>query len=336
MLHPAVYPSIGPFYLTTNTPTYNPSYHESTFNPSPLPTFEPSDTPTVPPIPANVPSPDPSSLYPTLKIRPSVLDPNAPTYNPFYVGPTFNQSPFPTLESTDIPTLHSNPAGVSSPKTSSWHPTSSASTSSFVFTTINPSYNPDRSSRPTSSAPIVSSSTSRPRQHITSFPQFEEKGEDITLIPTLKPTALTIMNTPFPIRFPIDADNHIYSEHFVTECFSYLLSPELTSDDLISQNDFTEFITHHCIQTEICEEGRVITFEELDISLQIAFILGVCSVDDEDSRMSCLDDLRVTWNSGNNFGLDADVEDINMLIWNLCAYSYGHLLEMGLTTSKGD
>jgi len=119
MLHPTVYPSIGPFYLATNTPTYNPSYTEPTFNPSPLPTLESSDPPTLPPIPAGVPSPDPSSLYPTLKIRPSVLDPSASTYNPFFAGPTFNKSPFPTLESTDIPTLHSNHADVSSPKTSS-------------------------------------------------------------------------------------------------------------------------------------------------------------------------------------------------------------------------
>jgi len=123
---------------------------------------------------------------------------------------------------------------------------------------------------------------------------------------------------------------------FVDDCTSYLLSPNALEDGVISQTEYTQFLAHHCIQLDLCDDGTVIEFEQLDINLQLEFILGVCNHEYQAEKVQCVTNLEVMWKDNRQFGFD--VNNIDMLsfdVMDMCANTYNHVLEMGLTVSQG-
>ena len=124
---------------------------------------------------------------------------------------------------------------------------------------------------------------------------------------------------------------------FVDDCTSYLLSPDTLKDGIISQTEYTQFLAHHCIEQELCDEGTVVEFEQLDINLQLEFVLGVCNHEDQVGKVQCVTNLEVMWRDNQQFGFVND-NDMNLLsndVMDMCANTYNHVLDMGLTVSQG-
>ena len=102
--------------------------------------------------------------------------------------------------------------------------------------------------------------------------------------------------------------------------------------------EFTRFLIHHCIQQGLCDDRTIITFEELDVGLQLEFILGVCSHEEQEMKAQCIRDLEIMWREGDQFGFDANDDDMHSLSMDLedmCEQAYNHVVEMGLTKTQG-
>lgn len=86
----------------------------------------------------------------------------------------------------------------------------------------------------------------------------------------------------------------------------------------------------------MCDDGTVITFEELDVGLQLEFILGICYHDKLVGKAQCIADLKTMQENGNEFGFDADVDGLEELVREMCFVSYHYILEMGLIETPGE
>ena len=126
------------------------------------------------------------------------------------------------------------------------------------------------------------------------------------------------------------------AESFASECSSYLISPEFLADDIISQDDFARFLNHHCIEHGKCDDSTIISFNELDVPLQLEFIFGVCSHDTQAGKAQCIDDLKSMWRGGSQFGFDTKVDHLDLLVNEMCYATYGYVLDMGLAESSGE
>ncbi|KAL7539367.1 hypothetical protein ACHAXR_009277, partial [Thalassiosira sp. AJA248-18] len=192
--------------------------------------------------------------------------------------------------------------------------------------TIQPSYFPTRPAEPSinpTTSPARTPSLS-PIHGPTASPTFEPTSIS-SLLPSIQPTSDVDDVTPSPI-----------SKRFADECTSYLLSPDFLEDGIISQTEFVRFLIHHCIQKGICDDRTIITFEELNVSLQLEFIFGVCSHDTQVGKAQCIDNLKTMWRDGNQFGFDVDADDLGLLVNEMCYMSHGYVLEMGLDYTAGE
>ena len=109
-------------------------------------------------------------------------------------------------------------------------------------------------------------------------------------------------------------------------------------DGIISQMEFTRFLIHHCIQQGLCDDRTIITFEELDVGLQLDFILGVCSHEEQEMKAQCIRDLEIMWREGDQFGFDVndnDMDSLSMDVGDMCEQAYDHVVEMGLAKTQG-
>jgi len=123
---------------------------------------------------------------------------------------------------------------------------------------------------------------------------------------------------------------------FVDDCTSYLLSPDTLKDGIISQTEYTQFLAHHCIEQELCDDETFIEFEQLDINLQLEFVLGVCNHEDQAEKVQCVTNLEVMWRDNRQFGFDVNDNDLlSFDVMDMCASTYNHVLDMGLTVSQG-
>lgn len=154
---------------------------------------------------------------------------------------------------------------------------------------------------------------------------------------SIKPTSSpSTLSSSYPSSQPTSEQD---IDRFADDCTSYLLSPDFLEDDIISQTEFTRFLIHHCIQKGLCDDRTVINFNELETPLQLEFILGVCSHEEQVGKAQCIDDLRAMWREGNQFGFDADAGDMELLVEDvreMCASSYGYVVEMGLAETPGE
>lgn len=104
---------------------------------------------------------------------------------------------------------------------------------------------------------------------------------------------------------------------FVEQCAQSLLSPEAQQDGIVSHIEFADFFAHHCKKEGLCDDTFSIEFEELDVSLQLDFILLACS----DSTEDC--------NDFDTFGVGVnDVEEV-------CSSAFEYALSKGLTSTFG-
>lgn len=122
-------------------------------------------------------------------------------------------------------------------------------------------------------------------------------------------------------------------QEFIDQCTVSLLSDDAVDDDLISQDEFTQFLSGYCIQQAICDPGSTLDFTNLSVELQLAFVMFICNEPMEVEREQCLDELK---NSGDSFGYFLQIEEREVLdteIAELCAQAYLHSIRSGLLLS---
>jgi len=136
---------------------------------------------------------------------------------------------------------------------------------------------------------------------------------------------------------PHDAPSTSSSESFADECASHLLTPEISKDKIVSQTEFASFLLRHCIRAGLCDDAMDISFEELEVGLQLEFVWGACSNrmanghDEHGGTIECIEGLEAMWRSGEEFGFDASTKNLESRVRDMCWMSFGYVLEMGLT-----
>ena len=135
--------------------------------------------------------------------------------------------------------------------------------------------------------------------------------------------------------------NNALQNNYVQECKSFLLTPEIINDGIISQVDFSTFLLHQCRAEELCETNDApLQFEQLQVSLQLLFINGVCPQEELGDKMECIHDLEWMWRNEGEFGFrmeeDGDADSLSGLVGNMCRESYADVGRMGLTRTLGE
>ena len=137
------------------------------------------------------------------------------------------------------------------------------------------------------------------------------------------------LGTDSPTLQPPNLFHHIDS--FVAECNNVLLSPEFVEDNIVSQIEFASFLMNRCRAEGLCEDSSKVSFEQLDLQLQLDFILGACG----DGTVECIGELEADWRNGTHFGFDAEDEDIENSVDKLCMKAYDYAISMGLVNTLG-
>lgn len=124
----------------------------------------------------------------------------------------------------------------------------------------------------------------------------------------------------------------ITSPDFVSQCASFLMSPERTEDGIISQDEFASFLDHRCRADSLCEEvGEELEFERLSLSLQLGFVKNVCQYNDVIENIDCIKKLERMWLNDGVFGFVVEgSEKLKESVQNLCVNSFRNAVEMGL------
>lgn len=123
---------------------------------------------------------------------------------------------------------------------------------------------------------------------------------------------------------------------YVAACSTYLTSADVTEDGIVSQHEFTEFLLNQCSLEEICPKKMKLSFEKLDINVQMKFIRGICYQEDFVEWSRCIYDLHEMWLAENMFGFrTGEDEDTKSLVQNMCSDIYPDIGQLGLTRTAG-
>ena len=95
-----------------------------------------------------------------------------------------------------------------------------------------------------------------------------------TPVPKFAPSAPPLSESPAYTSPSYTSMNK--REKFEKLCHDTLLSANVSSDQLISQNDYAAFLTSYCISESVCGESEQLQFEMLPTPLQLAFIDPLC------------------------------------------------------------
>ena len=72
--------------------------------------------------------------------------------------------------------------------------------------------------------------------------------------------------------------------------------------------------------------------------LQLEFVFGACANDGGMGGIGgiedCVEDMKEMWRDGNEFGFDADVDGLELMVKDMCYMSYDYVLDMGLTETQ--
>lgn len=113
---------------------------------------------------------------------------------------------------------------------------------------------------------------------------------------------------------------------------SSLLASSVTEDGIISQDDFAKFLSSLCIKRSgVACDGSSVTFEELNINLQLQFILDVCS-HRKDEEEVCIEHLQMMWREGDDFGfvvVSGEQQMLRQQVTDFCVDSYQYAVDMG-------
>ena len=91
-------------------------------------------------------------------------------------------------------------------------------------------------------------------------------------------------------------------DEYVQQCSAFLTSENVVADGIISQDDFVDFMLTQCQAEGVCSEETTLGFEQLDINVQLKFIMGVCSQEDFTDRSNCIYNLHDQWLENEIFG----------------------------------
>lgn len=122
---------------------------------------------------------------------------------------------------------------------------------------------------------------------------------------------------------------------FVSECTSFLLSPDSLQDGVISQDEYASFLLSQCRMEGLCGEGTTLGFEQLSIGLQLQFVRGVCPYNCLEDRLACIAGLQDMWIDDGEFGFlvsETGLFEVNELVNDMCVDAYSDAVEMGLIT----
>ena len=78
-------------------------------------------------------------------------------------------------------------------------------------------------------------------------------------------------------------------------------------------------------------------FERISLNLQLAFVRGVCPFNEIGDRLSCIEELETMWLADGVFGYNVSdgIDELNVLVEDMCESAFGYAIEMGLTGSFG-
>ena len=123
----------------------------------------------------------------------------------------------------------------------------------------------------------------------------------------------------------------VTEEDFMDQCTASLLSDAVVADDLISQDEFTQFLSEYCVQQQVCEESTSLDFTNLSVELQLAFVLFICNEPTEVERKRCLQELVA---DGEPFGYNVQEEEerdiLDTELQELCSLTYLYASRSGL------
>lgn len=161
------------------------------------------------------------------------------------------------------------------------------------------------------------------------IPNDVTQAPSITMIST--PTLSSVHGTnatesPLPLianRPTLRPNLFSQPKSFVQECKDTLLSPSTIEDGVLSQLEFADFLFGRCNDEGLCDDQSGMKFEQLDVKLQLDFILAAC-----DGEMAdCIDEL-------GSFGFNTQDEGIETSIDELCSTLSVRLRQTVPPTSK--
>lgn len=123
---------------------------------------------------------------------------------------------------------------------------------------------------------------------------------------------------------------------YIQQCESFLSDPNVADDGIISQIDFADMLLHQCHLDNLCPNKFTLKFEQLDVPLQLKFIKGICHHEELTDRFDCIRDLEDMWLEGDEFGFDADAEDVDDLVKDMCLETFVDAVEMGFAMTQGE
>ena len=126
-------------------------------------------------------------------------------------------------------------------------------------------------------------------------------------------------------------------DEYVHQCSTFLTSENVVADGIISQDEFVDFMLMQCQAEDVCHEEMKLKFEQLDINVQLKFVMGICSQEDFTQRSNCIYDLHDQWLESNLFGFSTHDENENTqsLIRSMCTEVYVDAVKMGFTRTAG-
>lgn len=126
-------------------------------------------------------------------------------------------------------------------------------------------------------------------------------------------------------------------DEYVHQCSTFLTSENVVADGIISQDEFVDFMLMQCQSEDVCPEEMKLKFEQLDINVQLKFVMGICSQEDFTERSNCIYDLHDQWLESNLFGFSTHDENENTqsLIRSMCTEVYVDAVKMGFTRTAG-
>ena len=104
--------------------------------------------------------------------------------------------------------------------------------------------------------------------------------------------------------------------------------------------EFAQFLEHECLKAHLCDDTSTIEFDHLNTQLQLEFIFGVCSHDDEkEEKEKCIGNLKETWRKNQEFGFDVKTkgrDELRKDVKEMCVNSFEFVVEMGLIGTAGE
>jgi hypothetical protein len=134
------------------------------------------------------------------------------------------------------------------------------------------------------------------------------------------------------IPFEIFSVNEIHQDSSANECENkqkefegvcnrFFLSKQVTQDGLISQGDYTSFLSSYCSWKGKCSAGEELDFESLPMSLQLTFTKFLCTCDETLCQFEDEGNFGIQYNSFTNELVESQILTMcSSLFSDVCQY----------------